>query len=984
MESGELEHGLKWDAAHWLMDAVSTMTVAQRTSAGAVDMVLAKWNETLDEKGDSTLTAHAIMTRVAWWSESERAPFLDRVDEALALVAHRGDLDDVVLKWPEAVAESRLCEVLQELVLSPPDTKAGPSVQASALRSISLLPAHARERLDGVDSAALLDSEHGVVRDAALALLLAEQQATKQPGKLKRSVAARLVALVGAGSPWALRVAVELLESSEDLEMSALVMLSLDQGLSTAEAGSTAFAVAAAEMLPHLQRKGVAVGDAAEAVARRLAGPSGPLACMQEVCWAVQRCGALAKPGLVRLVLEQLTGGEHGLEVPMAPGAFGYQRRSEIVEACSVAAVAALVEGCHEEDRPSVDELRAAFAAQAHSVAVSRALARGFPEVAAGSDAEVGALLRSGVARDAAVALEVLLLKPAGALAAFVAAPGNAEAVEAVSALANRAAPPRGAALESPLRGVLPLARRCVLNMETVRESDDVEALEKAGPLEDFIWDGVSLPVMRMLTYHPAYYKGMTTGDMLAVVKLETAHLNGGKGGALVELLQERSRQGCFSAVPWACPYQESDFSLWEQKQGRPVASSFSTEFVSHSWAYGFENIIRSLGLGSAANYDGFYWVRCHSNEETSFAQEIMGHVDLLLTFCTSMYPTVHNTTQHNTIQFDLFTVNQHSAPSRPATWWERQFRDAVGSFSTLTLVLNSWTKPVPMTRIWCIWEIFSAVDGEGFVQITFPPTVSTQIWREIEDDKAALVDMLDGIDVNKAQASFPADIQRILAAIDGAPGLSTDLVNHEVRAFLCSFLLPYAAYAGDESLVETFLAHGASGERSHSITLELFTKPSACAAVYAVEMKHAAIACAVIDSDDPAQGSEYMERLWGRIAPMALRETVVGAGDAGDDDGIAVHVLAHLVRRTGEDPEAVVDQHAGNRQDADAADKAALLQALTAAIAAAEPDVEVEVVADQVVVEQTATKTSTPSAAPKGKASKTKTKPKSKGCNIS
>ena len=59
-----------------------------------------------------------------------------------------------------------------------------------------------------------------------------------------------------------------------------------------------------------------------------------------------------------------------------------------------------------------------------------------------------------------------------------------------------------------------------------------------------------------------------------------------------------------------------------------------------------------------------------------------------------------------------MFVASQHRAAQLPQEWWSGAFRQAVVDIGRTVLVLQPWHAPVPLTRSWCLWEIFSTLDG--------------------------------------------------------------------------------------------------------------------------------------------------------------------------------------------------------------------------------------------------------------------------------
>ena len=58
---------------------------------------------------------------------------------------------------------------------------------------------------------------------------------------------------------------------------------------------------------------------------------------------------------------------------------------------------------------------------------------------------------------------------------------------------------------------------------------------------------------------------------------------------------------------------------------------------------------------------------------------------------------------------FDLVINNQHGTVDRPFEWWCTTFKSSIESIGRVVLILAPWRDPIPLTRAWCLWELFSA-----------------------------------------------------------------------------------------------------------------------------------------------------------------------------------------------------------------------------------------------------------------------------------
>jgi hypothetical protein len=61
---------------------------------------------------------------------------------------------------------------------------------------------------------------------------------------------------------------------------------------------------------------------------------------------------------------------------------------------------------------------------------------------------------------------------------------------------------------------------------------------------------------------------------------------------------------------------------------------------------------------------------------------------------------------------------HQHKTSELPQAWWTRAFKAAVRRIGHTLLVLQPWDAPLPLTRSWCLWELFCTLDGGAALDI--------------------------------------------------------------------------------------------------------------------------------------------------------------------------------------------------------------------------------------------------------------------------
>jgi len=193
-------------------------------------------------------------------------------------------------------------------------------------------------------------------------------------------------------------------------------------------------------------------------------------------------------------------------------------------------------------------------------------------------------------------------------------------------------------------------------------------------------------------------------------------------------------------------------------EKGNPLIGR-ANYFCSHAWKYKFVNVVNALQ------------VFCKNNE---------------------LIP------EETFFWFDLFINNQHLAPNLSYKWWCGRFKEAIRSFGKVVLVLEPWTDPIPITRAWCLWEIFCTIDTGSEFNVAMCEEqhidFKLRLVKNFEDIRTAL----SGIDARRADAWNKKDRDKIFAAIEKAVGFAR--LNESVIGKMRDWLLT----AGEAHLKKT------------------------------------------------------------------------------------------------------------------------------------------------------------------------------------
>eukprot|EP01051_Picozoa_sp_SAG22_P009608 SAG22_NODE_811_length_7061_cov_84.983338_7_plen_598_part_00 len=188
------------------------------------------------------------------------------------------------------------------------------------------------------------------------------------------------------------------------------------------------------------------------------------------------------------------------------------------------------------------------------------------------------------------------------------------------------------------------------------------------------------------------------------------------------------SRRGAKDAPPGTVSYCELLLAdpATAHHVGRP------TVFLSHTWLFGFLNVLAALEAFVAARPAGapevFFW-------------------------------------------FDCCSIDQHATQALPPVFWSSTFKEAIRLIGHTVMMLSPWDSPVPLTRAWCLWELHCTVEVGAEFSVCLGPDEQAELEAALLRNSGALFTAFAGINVVNAQASRERDRVTILDAVRAAAG---------------------------------------------------------------------------------------------------------------------------------------------------------------------------------------------------------------------
>lgn len=139
-------------------------------------------------------------------------------------------------------------------------------------------------------------------------------------------------------------------------------------------------------------------------------------------------------------------------------------------------------------------------------------------------------------------------------------------------------------------------------------------------------------------------------------------------------------------------------------------------------------------------------------------------------------------------VWIDLLSVSQHTMFTVTPRWLTTTLCDAIGAIGSSVLVLADWKKPVPFSRLWCIWELLATIQQGTELTVIMPPSQRASFDDRVFHDLPLVIKAtFDAIDSEHAMATQENDEIQILASIRDSIGF--DGANLVVKDRLLEWL---------------------------------------------------------------------------------------------------------------------------------------------------------------------------------------------------
>jgi tetratricopeptide (TPR) repeat protein len=92
---------------------------------------------------------------------------------------------------------------------------------------------------------------------------------------------------------------------------------------------------------------------------------------------------------------------------------------------------------------------------------------------------------------------------------------------------------------------------------------------------------------------------------------------------------------------------------------------------------------------------------------------------------------------------------------------------NAIGAMRRVIMIMEPWYNPIPLTRAWCLWEVFCTVSTGASFEIAMCKEETERFREMILNDYTSFFDMLGNIDVRNSESFLVDDRKQIFAVIE-------------------------------------------------------------------------------------------------------------------------------------------------------------------------------------------------------------------------
>ena len=122
---------------------------------------------------------------------------------------------------------------------------------------------------------------------------------------------------------------------------------------------------------------------------------------------------------------------------------------------------------------------------------------------------------------------------------------------------------------------------------------------------------------------------------------------------------------------------------------------------------------------------------------------------------------------------FDCFSLDQHAQSGQGSDWWRVTFLEAIGAIGHTVMMLSPWDNPTPLTRAWCLWELYCTHKSGATFSVCLGPDERKEFEEAILEDFDVVFKVFSKISVEKAKSGSESDEKMIKEVVAKEVGFS-------------------------------------------------------------------------------------------------------------------------------------------------------------------------------------------------------------------
>ena len=149
-------------------------------------------------------------------------------------------------------------------------------------------------------------------------------------------------------------------------------------------------------------------------------------------------------------------------------------------------------------------------------------------------------------------------------------------------------------------------------------------------------------------------------------------------------------------------------------------------------------------------------------------------------------------------VWLDIFSANQPKLTARnvePAVRKENErqltegLHQAIANFDERVMFMDKWDDAAPLSRAWCIWEVFGIALARKRLEIALPESEYDRYLKFMVEDFWNVTTKLSKIDVSKAECFSKEDLKMIQEAIRNRSSYAqvNEIVMSQLRSWVAS-----------------------------------------------------------------------------------------------------------------------------------------------------------------------------------------------------